>query len=277
MSAWTDGPAATGRGGRPTNARNIGVAVAKRELQQAEQAVIAARSAVQVSKAEALAVRAERFAGRATLRDVLDAQRRLSQAKRAVRAAVAAVQARRANVDLARLATRGDPSTLPLARVLAVHEGITSQWLSYETDAAKLIAFPAMTDVRQPHTAAFVRLQHRALELRPGRDARLTAEEFIAYRDAVGALQAAFATAEQHAWALAREETRRQELAGQAQRAEEARRRHAAARAAMDAELQSGGAVRPPDTPTTPSPASAAPPAASVWPVPSRTLDADPD
>lgn len=274
MTAWTADPA-----GRPTNARSVGVAVAKVELQRAEQAVLAARAAVQVSKAEALAIRAERLAGRATLRDVLEAQRRHSNAKRAVRAAVAAVQARRAQVDLARLASRGHPSTLPLAQVLAAHDAVTAAWMSYETDTAKLIAFPAMTDVRHAPTATFVRQQRAAIELRPARDARITADQFLAYRDAVGALQAAFAAAEQHAWALAQEDTRRQELTAQAQRAEEARRRHAAARATLDAELRtSGGAQHPASQPTAPPAHPPTPPSppGPVWPVPSRTRPSDP-
>lgn len=236
MTTWTGDPAHRGRSARPSPARSLGVALAKLEHQRAQEAVLTARTAAKAAKAELLTVRANRFGGRATVRDVLAAHARYTNARRAVRAAVAAAEARRANIDMARLASRGHPSTLPLAQVLAAHDAVTSRWLAYETDAAKLIAFPAMSDVRHPPTAVFVRQQRIALELRPpGPEARIAAEQFLAYRDAVAALDAAFAAAEQAAWRLAREEDGRREIAAQEYRAAEARARHAQARDAAAA------------------------------------------
>lgn len=276
MTAWTGGPADGGRSSRAASARGLGVALAKLEHQRAQEALLAARTAAKAAKADLLSVRAARFGGRATLRDVLAAHARYTNARRAVRAAAAAAEARRANIDMARLASRGHPSTLPLAQVIAAHDAVTSRWLVYETDAAKLIAFPAMSDVRHPPTAAFVRQQRVAFELRPGGpDARISAEQFLAYRDAVIALDAAFVAAEQAAWQLAREEDGRREIAAQARRAEEARARHAQARAVADAAAreareaaerarsESAGERHP-----SPSRENGRPP---VWPVPGRS------
>lgn len=275
MTAWTGEPADRGRPSRPATARNLGVALAKLEHQRAQQAVLAARTAAKAAKAELLTARADRFGGRTTFRDVLAAHARYTNARRAVRAAVAAAEARRASIDIARLASRGHASTLPLAQVLAAHDSVTARWLAYETDAAKLIAFPAMSDVRHPPTAVFVRQQRITVDLRPaGPEARITAEQFLAYRDAVSALESAFVAAEQAAWQLAREEDARREVAARERRAEEARARHVQARdaaeaaaretrdAAERARAESEGARHPsaPVSDTRP-----------VWPVPGRT------
>ena len=44
-----------------------------------------------------------------------------------------------------------------LDALFAAHDGVTTRWLDYELDVAKLIAYPAMSDGRQPLTAAFLR------------------------------------------------------------------------------------------------------------------------
>ena len=46
---------------------------------------------------------------------------------------------------------------------------MTARWLEYELDVAKIIAFPAMSDGRQPLTAAFLRAKRFADGLRPPR------------------------------------------------------------------------------------------------------------
>ncbi len=54
-----------------------------------------------------------------------------------------------------------------LERLFAAHDAVTARWLEYELDVAKLIAFPAMSDGRQPLTAAFLRAKKVADGLRP--------------------------------------------------------------------------------------------------------------
>ncbi|WP_223848755.1 hypothetical protein [Microbacterium hominis] len=77
--------------------------------------------------------------------------------------------------------------------------------MTYETDPARLIAFPAMTDARQPLTAAFLAVERRARERRPASaQARITPPQFAAYRDAVAAVSRAFDAAEADAWRQAR-------------------------------------------------------------------------
>ncbi|MFD0996934.1 hypothetical protein HNR16_003038 [Pseudoclavibacter chungangensis] len=87
-----------------------------------------------------------------------------------------------------------------LTRLFAEHDEITRRWLDYELDVAKVIAFPAMTDVRQPLTSAFHRAKRRADELRPdSAQVRMDDADFEAYRDAVHDFAIAFETAEQEA------------------------------------------------------------------------------
>jgi len=88
-----------------------------------------------------------------------------------------------------------------IRKVLDQHDGIDARWLDYETDVAKLLDFPMMTDMRQPLTIEFHRARSRADLLRPSkaedlvddRDARLD------YRDAVHDYAAAFDVAEAEA------------------------------------------------------------------------------
>ncbi len=44
------------------------------------------------------------------------------------------------------------PSPLPdqLEKLFAVHDDVTARWLEYELDVARMIAFPTMSDGRQP-------------------------------------------------------------------------------------------------------------------------------
>ncbi|WP_322410583.1 hypothetical protein [Microbacterium invictum] len=88
----------------------------------------------------------------------------------------------------------------PLTRLLAIHDDVTARWLDYELDVAKLIAFPAMSDGRQPLTAAFLRAKRVADRLRPpSASARLSPEQLREYREAVTDYEVAFDLAERDA------------------------------------------------------------------------------
>ena len=87
-----------------------------------------------------------------------------------------------------------------LERLFATHDAVTARWLDYELDVAKTIAFPAMSDGRQPLTAAFLRAKRIADGLRPASaKARLTKEQLTEYRNAVADFEVAFDVAERDA------------------------------------------------------------------------------
>jgi len=87
-----------------------------------------------------------------------------------------------------------------LTRLIATHDEVTRRWLDYELDVAKLIAFPTMSDGRQPLTAAFLRAKKAADALRPpSADVRMGADALAEYRDAVHDMEVAFDVAEQEA------------------------------------------------------------------------------
>ncbi len=87
-----------------------------------------------------------------------------------------------------------------LERLFAEHDEITARWLDYELDVAKLIAYPAMSDGRQPLVAAFLRAKRTADALRPASaDAGVTEQQVSEYLDAVGAYAVAFEVAEKDA------------------------------------------------------------------------------
>lgn len=87
-----------------------------------------------------------------------------------------------------------------LERLFAAHDAVTARWLEYELDVAKMIAFPAMSDGRQPLTAAFLRAKKMADGLRPASPkARLTREQLSEYRGAVTDYEVAFDVAERDA------------------------------------------------------------------------------
>lgn len=213
---WWVAPAAVGAGaagfvgvrrGRTTRARRLGLRAAQRELQQARTDAISARAAARVAQAELSRTEAERAVGRARPDDVRTARRALETAQRAKAAATATIRVARARVGAERAAVpaRGtDPKHLPLARLMAAHDAIAARWMEYETDAARRLAFPALSDVRVPATAEFLRLEGVARAHRPASwTAKLTPEEFLAYRRAVDDAGRAFSAAEQEAWRLA--------------------------------------------------------------------------
>ncbi|GAA4057782.1 hypothetical protein GCM10023065_03450 [Microbacterium laevaniformans] len=94
------------------------------------------------------------------------------------------------------------PSPLPdqLEKLFAVHDDVTARWLEYELDVARMIAFPTMSDGRQPLTAAFLRAKKVADRLRPPTaDARVSPEQLAEYRTAVTDYEVAFDLAERDA------------------------------------------------------------------------------
>jgi hypothetical protein len=93
-----------------------------------------------------------------------------------------------------------EPQRAQLAKLLAAHDDITRRWLDYELDVAKLIAFPAMSDGRQPLTAAFLRAKKVADAVRPDSEAaKVTPEQLAEYRSAVADYEVAFDVAERDA------------------------------------------------------------------------------
>ncbi|WP_203580920.1 hypothetical protein [Microbacterium hibisci] len=87
-----------------------------------------------------------------------------------------------------------------LERLFATHDAVTARWLEYELDVAKIIAFPAMSDGRQPLTAAFLRAKRMADGLRPASaKARLSKDQLAEYRNAVADFEVAFDVAERDA------------------------------------------------------------------------------
>lgn len=212
---WWIGPAVIGAGAvgwfgvrheRRERARRIAYDAAKLDVRAAKEQLSAARTDVKVARADLLRAQAERAASRTSAAEVADARQRLTRAQRELKAASASVRAGRARVTAARAAlptAATAPEDLPLARLIAQHDAVTARWMSYETDAAKALAFPAMSDGRQPPTAAYLTLQAEAMRLRP-RGERVTAAEFAAYRRAVAQLEPAFEAAEANAWRLAR-------------------------------------------------------------------------
>jgi len=220
---WWVGPAVIGTGTagwlgwlglrhqRSERARRLAHEAAKHELRVARQRSVTARAAARVARADLARVQAERTASHATAADVSTARLELQSAQREARAATAAVRAGRARVTAARAALpRGSASAedLPLARLTAAHDAVTARWMEYETDAARVLAFPAMSDARQPLTAAYLTVRAEASSLRPSpaqvARSQVTPTQFAAYRDAVQRLERAFDAAEKEAWRQAR-------------------------------------------------------------------------
>ncbi|MEW1835064.1 hypothetical protein [Microbacterium sp. NPDC079995] len=81
----------------------------------------------------------------------------------------------------------------------AVHDEVTHRWLDYELDVAKLIAFPSMSDGRDPLTAGFLRAKKVADRARPADGVTPSAEQVREYRKAVTDFEVAFDLAEREA------------------------------------------------------------------------------
>lgn len=124
---------------------------------------------------------------------------------------VAARRRHRERIELIR--AQGGSAAVPLAapvtapalatgdqqRIAAAQDAVTHRWLEYELDASKLITYPAMSDGRQPLTAAFLRAKKLADNLRPEAGETLSPERLKEYRDAVTDYEVAFEVAERDA------------------------------------------------------------------------------
>lgn len=88
-----------------------------------------------------------------------------------------------------------------ITRVIDEHNRTDARWLEYELDAATLLDFPLMTDMRDPLTVAFHRAKLRADLLCPAKAEDLIGDPEAAakYLDAVEAYATAFEAAESEA------------------------------------------------------------------------------
>ncbi len=195
------------RFGRRQRARALEYAGAKHELTVARVRLLTARAQAKNAQATLLVAKSARQGGRGSIGEIEAARHAVSEAQRELRSAQTAVRGRRVQVKAARALMRRMPrgdEHLPLSRLVAEHDAVLSNWMSYETDPAKAIAFPTMSDARVPATAALLTAMDTARWLRPrSGKPTLTPEEFARYRRAVTELEAAFHTAEAAAWRAA--------------------------------------------------------------------------
>ncbi len=209
---WWLAPAAVGAGTvswiglraqRTAGARRLAVEAAKLDVRSAREEVIRGNADVAVAHAELLRVKAERAAPGGSERAVAEARRLLHNAKQNAKSAMAGLRARQVSLRVARgtvPSPRADPQDFPLAKVVNAHNAVLVRWMEYETDAAKLIAYPAMSDGSSPVLAEFLQAHSHAQWLRPSSaDARMTPAEFAAYRDAVRRVELTFNAAESDA------------------------------------------------------------------------------
>lgn len=177
--------------------RRLAVDAARHDLRQAQQLATERRMAARLARAEYARVSAERSARRATPEQVAGAKRMLREKENDAKAAAADVRAKQVRLSAARAALPAASAPRPLERLQAEHEAITARWMRYETDASLQIAYPAMTDVKQPATAAYLRAAGAAVDARRAAGGKVTTPaEFAAYRDAVAELERAFEAAE---------------------------------------------------------------------------------
>ena len=276
---WWAAPTAAGLGavgyvGLTTGrrrSRRLAVDAARHEERAAVNRLLQAQADTRAAQAVVLAAKANR----GDLRGILEARAGLQRAKQAQRAASLEVKAARARVRAERMRAQtlsGDE--LPLPALMREHDALTARWLEYETDLETTLAFPQMSDPHHPVTAEFLRAQQEALQLRPATaSARIRAEQFVAYRDAVRRAAAVFEAAEDaalRASAAARQAPappRRQPMAPPPPTSTP--RMEPQARPAPAAP----GAPSTPATPSSPDPAAPAQPdpaRRAVWPVPRR-------
>ncbi len=88
-----------------------------------------------------------------------------------------------------------------IVRTTREHDRTDTRWLDYELDVTKLLDYPLMTDMRDPHTQRFHRAKLRADLLRPADAGDLLDDSAAArdYRDAVEEYATAFDVAEAEA------------------------------------------------------------------------------
>jgi hypothetical protein len=207
---------------RRRRARRLELDAARHEESHAHRAWIAARARVSEAQANVLAARAASGSpsfGPALLEaalsgspftgspETIEAKRQLQAAKLAERSAALALRASRARVKATaahyHAASGTDP--LPIENLFAAHDAVVARWMVYETDPTKSIDYPLLSDARHPATIAFFVAQREAQQLRPAsaRD-RIPPQQFLDYRNAVRALEAAFDEAERQAGAAKR-------------------------------------------------------------------------
>lgn len=209
---WWIAPAIVGAGAlgwwglrreRTVNGRRLEIDAAVLDVKAARTAVTRSRAEIAVAHAELVRTQAERSARGASERDVAAARRALQNARQSAKSAAANLRARQAGLRAARATVPSpgsDPAEFPLARLTRTHNAVLSRWMQYETDPAKAIAYPGMSDGSSPLMAVFLREQEQAQWLRPASStARMAAADFAAYRDAVRRMERAFDVAEQEA------------------------------------------------------------------------------
>jgi len=189
---------ATVRRQQTVNGKRLGYDAARLELRQAQQVARDAAVSARVARAEASRIVADQAASRTDAAAVASARRALREAQLLSKAATARVKAARARVTAERSALGS--AQPPLDRVRTRHDAVLARWMEYETDPARVLAFPAMSDARSPQTAAFLTALANARDLRPSRESvRVTASEFSLYRLAVDHLERCFDIAERAA------------------------------------------------------------------------------
>lgn len=202
---WWVAPTAAGAGAAgaigvrrrsAASGRRLAYDAARRDLTEARRLVTEKRLLLKIARADVAQVAAQRAAHRASAEQVAGAKRMLREKERDAKAAIAEMRARRARLSAARAEIPRAAGPGPLERLHVAHDAVTARWMQYETDAARQIAYPAMTDVRRAETAAYLRAAGRANECRRAATGRVTPADFAAYRDAVGDLERAFEVAE---------------------------------------------------------------------------------
>lgn len=179
-----------------TSGRRLAFDAARHDLKTAQQIAAERRTALKIARADLTRVLAERAAQRATAEQVAGARRMLRERERDAKAASADVRARHVRANAARAAIPAASAPRPLDRLHAEHDAVVARWMRYETDPALQIGYPAMTDVKRPATAAYLRASGHATEMRRAASGKITAAEFGAYRDAVADLERSFEAAE---------------------------------------------------------------------------------
>lgn len=107
----------------------------------------------------------------------------------------------------------GSEAWRAIRRAVDAHEQTDARWLQYELDAAKLLDFPVMTDMRDPLTTAFHKAKLRAEFHKPVRAEDLLGDPDAArqYLDAVESYVTAFNAAEAEATRRRRRDFSREE------------------------------------------------------------------
>lgn len=211
---WWIAPAAAGAGivasvglrrAQRSSGRRLAVDAARADLKQAQSQVGEQRRLLTLARADYSRALAEQRASRAGSAAVASARRAMKRAEQNARLAAAEVRARRAHLRVAQaeVPPASQIDRYPLARLHSTHDAIIARWMDYETDPAKLIAYPMMSDGKDPAMAAFLAAARDARDLRPSTASGLSTEAYTQYREAVTRLGRTFDIAEHTAQARA--------------------------------------------------------------------------